>query len=270
MKLECKLSNLRSLIAALSIVNSELVIECNSKGIKSQCMDSNHVGLVMFTIPKKSFKKYTCESTERLGLNLDALSKILACGDSKDDCILSTSKKDPDVVNVTFFNNLRTIDYDLKLLDLSHQDLSIPSRDEDIVVTFPSSQWKNIISDISKLGDDVIIKATQTQVHFKFTSDAGSGTLAVEYSDELVQCKEYESDVSQMFALKYLKDFSKACDFCSDIELRMLDKNPVILRFSLPKMSGCMIDTADDGTNTQTKGYGTLLYFLAQKVNDDE
>jgi DNA polymerase III sliding clamp (beta) subunit (PCNA family) len=78
-----------------------------------------------------------------------------------------------------------------------------------------------------------------------------------------VVCTEFNNAVTQLFSLKYLSTFSKACSFCPKVELRLSDQQPLVIRFPLPRMSDNLID--DDNKD----GYGILLFFLAPKIEDN-
>ena len=75
-KLECKVSVFRSLIDSISKIVSEVVLVFSDKGVKLQCMDTNHVGLIMLSLPKSTFISYKCEGEEKLGFSLTSFLKI--------------------------------------------------------------------------------------------------------------------------------------------------------------------------------------------------
>lgn len=262
-KLECKVSTFKSLIDSVAKIVSDVVLVFSDKGVKMQCMDPNHVGLVMMSLPKSTFQRYKCKGEEKIGMNLETLLKILKVAGSSDDCCLSTEDSDPDTIDIEFTNDDRTFEYSMKLLDLVYSPIQIPDRDDDAVIVFPSKEFQAMIKDLGALGNEVTIAADEESIGFSIESDNGKGTYTVEYQDDGVSCKEYENDVSQLFALKYLSGFSSACTFCEKVELRMKDEQPLAIRFPLPKMSNCMIDM-DDNQN-----YGILLFFLAPKIEDN-
>ena len=263
-KFECKVSTFRSLIEAITGVIPDALMVFTDKGVKMQCMDPNHVGLVMLSLPKSTFVRYKCTGEEKLGMSLQTLLKILKIGAATDDCTISTDPKHSDTIDIEFSNDSRTFEYSMKLLDIDYNPIAIPDRDDDAVIVFPSKDFQAIIKDISALGDEVTIAADEESVGFSIESDTGKGSYTVEYQDDGVECREYEDEVSQLFALKYLNGFSKACGFCEKVELRMKDEQPLAIRFPLPKMSNCMIDLDDDAN------YGILLFFLAPKIEDKE
>jgi proliferating cell nuclear antigen len=145
---------------------------------------------------------------------------------------------------------------------LEYKSIDIPDRNDDAVIVFPSSDYQNLVKDLSALGTEVYISADSDSVNFSVESDVGKGTYTIEYQEKGVECKEFEDNCSQLFSLKYLSNFSKPCSFCDQVEIRMKDQQPLIIRFPLPKMSDCLIDI-DDNTN-----YGILLYFLAPKIEE--
>lgn len=262
-KLECKVSVFKNLIEAVANIVSEVVLVFSNKGVKMQCMDPNHVGLVMLSLPKSTFQRYKCDAEEKIGLSLATLLKILKVAGISDDCCMSTEDADPDTVDIKFINNDRTFEYNMKLLDLQYDAIQIPDRDDNAVIMFPSKEFQAIIKDLSALGDEVTITANEDSIGFSIESDNGKGSYTLEYKDEGVECVEFEEKLSQLFAIKYLNSFSKACSFCDKVELRMKDEQPLAIRFPLPKMSNCLIDLNDD------QSHGILLFFLAPKIEDN-
>lgn len=260
-KFECKVSVFRNLIDAISKTVSEVVFVFSKKGVKLQSMDSNHVGLIMLSLPKSTFIRYNCAGEEKLAFSLASFLKILNCASSKDDCSLSY-KSGEDHLLIEFTNDSRSFEYEMKLLDIEYKSIDIPPRDDDAVIVFPSSEYQNLIKDLSALGTEVYISANSDSVNFSVESDIGKGTYTIDYQEDSVECKEFEEECSQLFSLKYLSNFSKPCGFCDKVEIRMKDQHPLIVRFPLPKMSDCLIDL-DDDTN-----YGILLYFLAPKIEE--
>jgi proliferating cell nuclear antigen PCNA len=148
----------------------------------------------------------------------------------------------------------------MKLLDLEHQSMDIPERDDDIVVTFPSLLFQNLIKDLIILGQEVHIIAEEEHVKFKVESDTGKGGYTLPFKENSIESSEYVNDVSQLFSLKYLSNFTKPCSFCQRLELRMKENDPLVLKFELPGMTTRLIDNDES--------YGTLVYFLAPKVDE--
>lgn len=262
-KFECKVSVFRNLINAISKIVSDVVFVFTEKGVKLQCMDTNHVGLIMLSLPKATFIRYKCEGEEKLSFSLPSFLKILNCAAPKDECCISTSNDTTDVLTIELSNDTRTFEYEMKLLDVQHTPIDIPARDDDAVIVFPSDDFQSLIKDLSPLGSEVHIEVDSESVGFSVQSDIGKGTYTINYQDEGVECSEFQEECTQLFSLKYLSNFSTPCSFCEKVELRMKDEQPLIIRFPLPKMSDCLIDPDDSSSS-----YGILLFFLAPKIED--
>jgi len=296
LKLECNVAVFRNLIDSIGKIVSEVVMVFTKKGVKLQCMDTNHVGLIMLSLPKTTFVKYTCATDQQLGINLTSFIKILNCAAPKDVCVLSTDPLEPDLLQVEFSNRLRAFQYSLKLMDLAYSPIDIPDRDDDVVVVFPSYELQSVIKDLSPLGAELRVQAGPTSITFNVESDTGKGTYKIDYkklpSDNssndasssssssstddatapatanasistAVACTEFNGSVKQLFSLKYLSNFSKACSFCDKVELRLKENQPLVIRFPLPRMSDNLIVPESGAAN-----FGILLFFLAPKVED--
>lgn len=259
--IKCKVGAFRSLMETIEQLTHEVNFLINKEGLHIQCMDTNHVALVSLNVPPKAFNTFSCKNEKTIGLSLTSFLKILKCAQPKDDFEMCPSDESEDVVYLEFSNDKRTFSYDLKLLDLPFSPLNIPSRDDDAIIHMNSDDFRDIISDLSKLGTEVAIEPGDEEILFVIESDEGKGQFEIKYDDDVKKIA-LEEEVSQLFALKYLVHFAKACSFCDMVELRMKEGNPLMVEFPLPKLSSCMIDI-------DTKNYGSLLFFLAPKIDDE-
>jgi proliferating cell nuclear antigen len=240
----------------------DTTILINKEGFHIQCMDTNHVALVSLNIPPRAFNSFECKDEKTIGLSLTSFMKILKCAQPKDDFEMCPSDETDDVIFLEFSNEKRTFSYDLKLLDLPYSPLNIPSRDDDAIIHMNTTDFREVIADLGKLGTEVAIEPGEDEILFVIESDEGKGQFEIKYDDDVKKIA-LEEEISQLFALKYLAHFAKACTFCDLVELRMKDGNPLMVEFPLPKLSSCMIDTGG------SISYGSLLFFLAPKIDED-
>merc|ERR1719487_3234529 len=74
---------LRQVIEGMKDLVKEVNFDCNESGIQVQCMDSSNVGMVHLMMKESAFDEYQCDSNVTLGLNVEAMGKVLRmCGPS--------------------------------------------------------------------------------------------------------------------------------------------------------------------------------------------
>jgi len=247
--------------------------------ISFQGMDSSHVSLVSLQLTESGFENYRCDSDQCLGIQFAALSKILKCMTSKDSLSIQ-AQSDGDIVNFIFesLDQKRYSNFELKLNDIDAEQLGIPETEYGTTVKMPSSEFQRICRDLSAIGDTVTISATKQGVKFSVNGDIGSGDMTIKglvnaskVKDEDMEMDEdipaqnvddgdienngvqiqLEESVQQTFSLRYLNNFTKATGLSNQVVLRMGADVPLEVEYRI----------AD---------FGSLRYYLAPKIDDDE
>merc|ERR1719385_601483 len=250
-------------------------------------------------LTESGFENYRCDSNAVLGIQFAALNKILKCMTSKDSLSIQ-AQDDGDVINFIFesADQKRYSNFELKLNDIDAEQLGIPDTDYATTVKMPSAEFQRICRDLAAIGDTVTISATKQGVQFAVDGDIGAGSMmikgfvggrgakAVKDEDEdATQMDEEDEDmqmdvptvgnvdddgegdghgdddngvriqleesVQQTFSLRYLNNFTKATGLSKEVVLRMGAEVPLEVEYKI----------AD---------FGSLRYYLAPKIDDDE
>merc|ERR1712118_600843 len=96
MVLEFTLSSasvLKRTVEAMKELCKEINFDCSEKGIEVQSMDSSHVALVSLILREKAFLDYKCDRSTTLGMNMEAVSKVMKMCNPTDVLKLSFSVK---------------------------------------------------------------------------------------------------------------------------------------------------------------------------------
>ena len=64
-------------------------------------MDNSHVALVAVKLDASGFKRYRCDRSIPLGINLGSLTKVLKCAKDDDICTLKAGD-DADILSLTY------------------------------------------------------------------------------------------------------------------------------------------------------------------------
>jgi len=298
----------KKIVAALSDLVEQGNFMVDSNMISFQGMDSSHVSLVALQLTESGFEGYRCDHDQCLGIQFSALNKILKCMTTKDSLSMQ-ARDDGDVVSFIFESpdQKRYSNFELKLNDIDQEQLGIPQTDYATTIKMPSSEFQRICRDLSQIGDTVSISVSKDGVKFSVSGDIGSGDMTIkgllntsnnkkakkkkdkdsvkkEPNNEETQMDEDNDDededmnneiptgavddddldnldsavlitldepVNQTFSLRYLNNFTKATGLSENVMLRLGPEVPLEVEYKI----------AD---------FGSLRYYLAPKIDDDE
>jgi len=291
---ECTLSSgelFKKIVSALSDLVEQGNFQVDSNMISFQGMDSSHVSLVSMQLTEGGFENYRCDSNQVLGIQFAALNKILKCMTSKDSLSIQ-AQDDGDIINFIFesADQKRYSNFELKLNDIDAEQLGIPDTDYGTTVKMPAAEFQRICRDLAAIGDTVTISATKQGVQFAVDGDIGAGSMMIKgmisgggggkvKDEDATQMDEEDEDmamqvpahnvdddgeredngvriqleesVQQTFSLRYLNNFTKATGLSKEVVLRMGADVPLEVEYKI----------AD---------FGSLRYYLAPKIDDDE
>lgn len=166
----------KKIVEAVKELVSEANLQTTPAGIGIQAMDSAHVALVSLSLKRSGFAVYECERNAMLGINLTSLSKILKTTDTS-DVITLRHVEDSDVLTVVADapDKSKTSEFQLKLMEIDAETMSIPDMDYSTTVSFGSAEFAKICRDMNIFGDTVTIQVTREGIRFSASSDFGDG-----------------------------------------------------------------------------------------------
>lgn len=157
---------------------NEANFDCSPGGLSIQAIDTSHVALVHLLLRGDGFQSYQCERNEVLGLNLQALAKVLKVVDGQDVLTLR-HVDDSDTLVLATENKDRTkhCEYQLKLMEFQTEALGIPELDYKSSVTLSSAEFAKIARDMTVFGDTVTVDIDQSGVKFTCSGDVGEAMV---------------------------------------------------------------------------------------------
>lgn len=217
---------LRHSIDTISNMIDEAGIAVEKDGLKLRAMDPAHVALVDFELKKEAFDEYEFKEPLTLGIDLDRLNTILKRGGN--DSIGLEVDEEKNSLKITFKNNsLRT--FNLPLIEVSEEELKVPSLSFPSTVEMPSGIIKEGIKDAEVVSDHVVLKTDKDFLYISAKGDIGN--VEVKVSKEEAIDFSAEKEVSSMFSLEYLKDMVKASDIAQAVRLSLGENLPVKIDF---------------------------------------
>jgi proliferating cell nuclear antigen len=247
---------LKKILEAIKELVNEANLECSETGIGLQAMDTSHVSLVVLRLDKQGFRSYRADRSVLLGINMASMTKIVKCA-GNDDSITLRCTDEPDTVTFVFENEEKDkiSEFQLKLMEIDGETLSLPEQNFNATVTMPSSEFQRICRDLALLGDSVNISVSKEGVKFSTSGDVGSGNILVKQNanadaKEDQTIIEMEEPVSLNFALRYLNTFAKATSLSGQVVLHLSKEIPLVVHYKI-----------------ENAGY--IKYFLAPKIDEE-
>merc|ERR1739848_669076 len=226
------------------------------RGIQVQSMDSSHVALVSLLLREAAFQDFKCDRAVSLGMNVEALGKILRMCGASDSLKL---KADTGADHVSFQCESsaedRIADFDLKLMEIESEHMEIPEQQYKVVVKMPSAEFLKVCRDLKEFGETMQINASKKGIRFSVQGDLGSGNVMLKPRDagkpeETVSLTVHEPVVAT-FALRYLNNFAKAAPLCGTVEIGLGSDMPLSVKYDL--------DNAENGH---------MQFYLAPKIDE--
>lgn len=245
------------------------------EGIYFQTMDNAHVSVVKLNIPEKWFSEYKCTTNVVLGININILHKILATKE-KNQILHIIYEQESDSLEIHFLNNIEKKEkkgkkgkkneeinntnemksydkhFQIPLVDLESEEMSIPSIDYEVEFSLFSVNFSNIVSQLKMFGDTMEFECSEEKITL-FSNNSEFGKMSVVINvDDLTEFSINEgSNLKQSFALTYLNHICAFHRLAKEIEIKIAKDYPLYSFYNL-----------GEGAN--------ICFHLAPKMTDDE
>ncbi|CAG8704071.1 15076_t:CDS:2 [Dentiscutata erythropus] len=237
---------LKRLLDSVKELVTDANFDCSETGISLQAMDNSHVALVSLMLRAEGFNPYRCDRGFSLGVNLNSLNKIMKCAGNDDVITLKADDSSAD--------SLSLFEYELKLMDIDQEHLSIPETDYDATIIMPSSEFQRICRDLMVVSESVTIDVSKGEIKFTAEGELGTGnvklkpTSTIDKPEESITI-ELGQTVSLQFSLKYLSNFTRGTPLSEQVMLCLSDNMPLLVEYKMD--------------------IGYIRYYLAPKVGDE-
>ena len=245
-------SAIRTLSEALKEVLTDVNIYFDKTGIKIMSMDGSKVALVHLKLESEHFEDFHCKEYTTIGVNMLSLFKLLKTIGNTDIVTLYIEKSNVHKLGIRIENKEKSIvsNSKLKLLDLDEDHLSIPDIEFDSVVTMPCVDFQKYCRDLSIISDTVTITSEGNIFTLHSIGDFAEQKIDIGETNNGLVITKKDSPVTGKFPLKYLNLFCKSSGLCSNIEIYLKERYPLVLVFSCASL-------------------GSLSYALAPKLNNE-
>ena len=250
-------SLLKNLADVLKDIVKEINFDMAPGGVSMQAMDSSHVSLVMLDLPATGFAHYKCSKECRIGVSLDALTKVLRCCGNEDVVTIHYDDANKaDTLTFLFENQRgdRISDFTLKLMDIDQEIMSLPEVEYPASFAMSSFDFQKICRDLKEIDDVLQLTVGKDGVKFAVEGALGSGCVTArpateqEMSDSAVNVN-FTASTAIKLSLRYLIFFAKAASVATRVRAEVSGEMPAAVHYDM--------DTC-----------GRLSFYLAPKMDD--
>ncbi|CAL4963175.1 unnamed protein product [Urochloa decumbens] len=246
---------LKVLEAILDLVD-EASVDCSSKGLKLQAIDTELVAIISLHFPHEIFDAYICDEKLSMGIPIDDMVKVIRCADKDDTITIKFGDGNLDTITLSFQSPVGndTMAYDLRLVDANDQHFPIPDwqvleSKYQAFVEMPSADFMHACKCLSNIDYDGDIFVTEDGL--LFCASGKSGRVSIKYKKEAITEFSMEEEVSMTLDTKYMKSFAKMSTLFDQVRIFFSRTQPLMVESKI--------------------GHGGYLrYFLAPKTKTEE
>jgi proliferating cell nuclear antigen len=231
-------STLSSVVEATKDLAESVNFSLDDNGLGFVTMDSAHVALVRAHFPRSDFSSFEHSGNANFGVHLGSLNKVLKFAKS-DEPLTFRTVEDGD--SITMESGSASVQF--KLIDIDSEEFGMPEFERDAFVELSSAEFKNIVKDLSVIGDTMKVSVYDKTAIFSTSGDVGTVTLRISNGDNGAKVDGTFSGAE--FSLKYLVSFGKASNVSKSSRIILSGEMPLEIEFQ------------------------NLSFFLAPKISDD-
>jgi len=258
----------------MKLFTEHITLMCDEDKIYMQCMDKSNVAIVELTLPAEWFDRYenTAGENIRIGFNATFLHRILSSRDKGQQIQLVYSAADTDriMIHLTSDSDDAAVadsasvstkkralpsfakHFELPLIDIEEEGMSIPPIEYMAEMTMLSSQFSETITQLKMFGDTADFNCSEERIILTSTSqDQGKMFVEIPIDDLSEFSIEEGAHLELSFSLTYLKNMCAYNKLSESVVLKFSDSFPLQIVYPL------------GGENAQ------LAFHLAPKIHDD-
>ena len=257
----------KQLIEALKDILTDVNFEFNKghcdaendsdKGsVKIVAMDPTQTILVHLKLDGKHFEEYYCKQRTIVGISMINFYKLIKTINNNNDCLsLYINENDTNKLGIKIENSDKNsvTNYKINLMDLSHEEVSIPPQSFDNVITMPSSDFQKVCRDMSILTDELEIKNISNKLIFSCIGEfAAQETVFSENGGLTFSGGSEKYDIIQgYYNLKHLVLFTKCTNLSHNVQLFMKNDFPLIIQYRVGSLGYLKLALAPKIHNNQ-------------------
>lgn len=227
---------------------SETTLVVNRKGLLVRQVDPGQCLVADLIIEAPSFQTFTlAEDETHVGINVAAFQRVLKSATNKDTITMSIHYDEPIFLRVLVFNDFTKSEvlHKLRVLMLDYEQVDIPDREHDRVVSMPSADFVRLVKDFAPLAQTLELELNKDKFLVRAVSDLCVSEAAIHPKNNMrgeqfgngsthIGLGRNGNDVvRQSFNTKYLQSITKAANLDSQVTFYMTQGQPLIVRYNI-------------------------------------
>jgi proliferating cell nuclear antigen len=226
---------IKCLIDALKDILLEAMFEFDVDGIRVACMDNTRVALVHLKLEASRFDQYHCPEPMSVCVNMGHLHKTIKTVNAKNCVTLFVDQIDPNCLSIRVENKERRSLTTTKLAMLHTQTAvhDIPAKEFDSAITLPTTDFQNIVRDMSNIAKTVEITSTANSLSFRCKGDFCTQETVLQGVEDGPARVSDSHIVQGVFNITFLALFCKCTNLCDTLKLIVMNDFPFILQYDV-------------------------------------
>jgi proliferating cell nuclear antigen len=222
-----------------------------------QTMDSSRVSIFEIFLPKEWFDVYEINTDQPiiLGVYSSMLFKVLNTREKTQVLNFVFNEVESDKLVIHFTNdNINVFDkhFEIPLIDIEVELLSIPEFDSDADITLHSGTFAAIINQLQIFGDTIEFKCSEEKIQlFSISTESGKMIVDIEIDELTSYAITEDNEMNLSFSLSRLHNICLYNKMSKEIDVSLTNNYPMKITYNLG------IDHAK------------MVFFLAPKISDD-
>jgi proliferating cell nuclear antigen len=213
-------------VEAVSTFIAEGNFRFNEKGIEFKAIDPSQIVFVDYLMKKSVFDKFEIEPNF-VGVDLVELNKVMSRALPNDRLVMNLT--DSELLVRLEGDLIRA--FHLPLIDLSEEEVNIPSYKFDAKVEIPGKVLKEALKDASLLGSSVVVKVNGKEFVLEARGSAGSLNISSKNSKGI--SVEAKQDVVSKYSLNFFQNLVKEADPEKKVVIELKTDSPMKVSYPI-------------------------------------
>jgi len=248
----------------------------SKNGLRIMAVDTTKTVLINLKLDAENFTVFECKKKKFvLGVNLVYFYKLIKSLEKDDNLTLYVDHDDRNYLKIRADNPEKRKEdiFELKLLDLGTNPISVPDITFDAVITMKSDEFNKRCKEMNQIADYVEIKCLKNKVIFKCKGDNGGRTITYKTDDSgdsiNINYGGNNKDfiVQGIYELSKLVMFGKCSSLCNDIQIYMKNSYPLVIKYTVATLGRillCLTPIEED--TTRQDGFSDDEYYSDNEV----
>lgn len=217
-------------VSAIVSLVDEGLFNITKEGISLKAMDPSSISMISFTMPNKSFSKFSVEKPTSIGLNIENLDKMLSRTRDGESLVMKDSDNK---LLLEFIGPNGRRRYKLQLIDVKKSVEKEPNVEFDAHVKINGEPLKDIIKDAGLISSYISFNAAKNQFSVRARGDSGELEEFHETDSGIMKKMDAKKEAESTFNLEFLENMIKACPPGNDIDIALKSNEPMRLGYNI-------------------------------------